>query len=504
MMEKKGVGSQHLSTVKENAESIFEIQDMKEKVGAGSVGASFAQKLDIVPWPKGVYTGFSQNLIVGLISFCCPGLFNALQGLGGAGQDNAQVSAAMNAALYGFFTIFGCFGGFFFNILGNKILLFFGGLTYAFYSLSVFLYGNDSSYAGMAIASSAILGIGAGMFWTAQGAMTLSYSTENQKGTFTAIFWIFFNLGGVFGGILTFIMNRGNGDGTVSSATYHMFCYMMVFGAVLGLVLVVHPCKVIKADGSNITFEKAASPKLELISILQLFKNKYMLLLTPMILQSNWFYAYDFGINVTIFDAATRGLNSALFWGMQMLAAYLLGVLFLDSKAMGRRKRAMVGLIIVGSCNLAMWIYAAWHQFTYNYDKDSQPNPKISYEDGGKYWVSAALFMCMGFTDALVQTYAYWIIGAISNSTKVLAQYAGYYKGMQSLGACASWLLDLKLLYKWEMVICILWAVAFLPPTMVVAAMVEDNTSDSCEHTCDTSDITEGKHGIKDKSEYGN
>jgi len=40
-----------------------------------------------------------------------------------------------------------------------------------------------------------------------------------------------------------------------------------------------------------------------------------MLLLTPLIIQSNWFYTYEFGgINGLLFDAPTRGLNSALFW----------------------------------------------------------------------------------------------------------------------------------------------------------------------------------------------
>ena len=49
------------------------------------------------------------------------------------------------------------------------------------------------------IASGAILGIGAGFLWTAQGSLMLAYPTEDNKGKFIAIFWSIFNLGGVVG-----------------------------------------------------------------------------------------------------------------------------------------------------------------------------------------------------------------------------------------------------------------------------------------------------------------
>jgi MFS family permease len=44
-----------------------------------------------------------------------------------------------------------------------------------------------------------MLGVCAGLLWTAQGSMMLSYPTEQQKGRFIGIFWSIFNLGGVIG-----------------------------------------------------------------------------------------------------------------------------------------------------------------------------------------------------------------------------------------------------------------------------------------------------------------
>jgi len=49
------------------------------------------------------------------------------------------------------------------------------------------------------IAAGAILGICAGLLWTAQGSLMLAYPTESQKGKFIGIFWAIFNLGAVVG-----------------------------------------------------------------------------------------------------------------------------------------------------------------------------------------------------------------------------------------------------------------------------------------------------------------
>lgn len=49
------------------------------------------------------------------------------------------------------------------------------------------------------VGAGAILGICAGLLWTAQGSLMLAYPTEIQKGRFISVFWAIFNLGGVVG-----------------------------------------------------------------------------------------------------------------------------------------------------------------------------------------------------------------------------------------------------------------------------------------------------------------
>jgi MFS family permease len=73
---------------------------------------------------------------------------------------------------------------------------------------------------GFVITAGAILGICAGLLWTAQGSLMLSYPTESQKGQFISIFWSIFNLGGVVGAAVSLGINF---DSTVSRLFSHSF-----------------------------------------------------------------------------------------------------------------------------------------------------------------------------------------------------------------------------------------------------------------------------------------
>lgn len=48
---------------------------------------------------------------------------------------------------------------------------------------------NIRETSGFVIAAGAILGVCAGLLWTAQGTLTLAYATESTKGRLFALFW---------------------------------------------------------------------------------------------------------------------------------------------------------------------------------------------------------------------------------------------------------------------------------------------------------------------------
>jgi hypothetical protein len=119
------------------------------------------------------------------------------------------------------------------------------------------------------------------------------------------------------------------------------------------------------------------------------------------------------------------------------------GAYYLDKESVGARcQRAIKGLLMISIINVGQWVYALVYQFSTGYDKGNAPEPPVRFGDGAEFWAPFILFMYCGLADSLVQTYAYWIIGAISNDPKQLSMLVGYYKGVQSFGAALSWIIE--------------------------------------------------------------
>jgi len=111
-------------------------------------------------------------------------------------------SRLQNTALYSAFAVFGFFGGTIVNRLGVKVTLAFGGIGYCLYAISL-LVSVHASVRGFNIFAGAWLGICAGLLWTAQGTIMISYPTEGQKGRYFAWFWGIFNMGAVIGSLVS-------------------------------------------------------------------------------------------------------------------------------------------------------------------------------------------------------------------------------------------------------------------------------------------------------------
>jgi MFS family permease len=110
-------------------------------------------------------------------------MFNALNGLGGAGQLSHYASDASNSALYATFAVVGFFAGTVTNALGIRIALSFGGLGYCVYIGSFLCYNHTKNF-GYIIFGGLLLGCCAGILWSAQGAIMMSYPPEKLKGRF--------------------------------------------------------------------------------------------------------------------------------------------------------------------------------------------------------------------------------------------------------------------------------------------------------------------------------
>ncbi|GLU21355.1 hypothetical protein SLE2022_375000 [Rubroshorea leprosula] len=380
-----------------------------------------------------------QVTLIGVVCFCCPGMFNALSGMGGGGQVDHTVANNANTALYTTFAIFGILGGGIYNVLGPHLTLAAGCSTYVLYAGS-FLYYNHHKHQAFAVVAGALLGMGAGLLWAAEGAIMTSYPPPNRKGTYIALFWSIFNMGGVIGGLIPFILNYHRTEAvSVNDATYIGFMCFMTAGTLLSLAIL-PPIKVIREDGTRCTNIKYSSAFTEVREMIKLFLNWKMLLIVPAAWASNFFYTYQFNnVNALLFNLRTRGLNNVFYWGAQMLGSVAIGYI-MDFSFKSRRIRGFVGIAVVAVIGTGIWGGGLAKQLTYSLSDLPQP---LDFKDSGKAFAGPfVLYFSYGLLDAMFQSMVYWVIGALADDSETLSRYSGFYKGIQSAGAAVAWQVD--------------------------------------------------------------
>lgn len=387
-----------------------------------------------------------QVVLVGFVCFLCPGMFNALNGLGAAGQVDSKVQSNALVALYTTFAVVGFFAGTGMNYFGAKASLAFGGLGYALYSAS-FLSYNHTQNSGFVIFAGALLGVCASFLWTAQGTVMMSYPTENEKGRFIGLFWGIFNMGAVIGSISPIVQNwKTENNKPVNDGTYVGFLVLMAAGAILAFFLV-PPEKIVRSDGTRVQRVQHPTAWAEFAGLYKTLKTDYyIILLFPLFWASNWFYTYQQNcFNLFLFTVRGRAFNNLWYWLAQIFGSIAFGFI-LDSKRMTRRTRALVGWGLLFVIVNVIWGGGAKVVTQYSNERarmaaGDTPNIDIVH-DKAKFAGYCILYLFYGFLDAMWQTYAYWVMGALSNDPHKLAYFAGFYKGIQSAGAAVVWRMD--------------------------------------------------------------
>lgn len=415
-----------------------------------------------------------QLLMVSLVCFMCPGMFNALSGLGGGGQVDARAQQYANTALYGVFAVVGFFSGTIANVLGLRLTLSFGGLGYALYAASFLAYNHIQSFAFVVFAG-CFLGVCAGLLWTAQGAIMMAYPPEKLKGRYISWFWIIFNMGGVIGSLIPLAQNINKTSGAVTDGTYAGLIVLMFIGLILAMFLV-NADKVIREDGTKVILMKNPSWKTEFIGLWEtLYQDPWIILLFPMFFASNIFYTYQTnGVNAIMFNIRTRSLNGLLYWLSQIVGAIVFGYA-LDFPNVRRSLRAKISFVVLAALTMAIWGGGyAWQSKQVSRAEAStdeyKANHLVDWTDGGEKYIGPMfLYFFYGFYDAVWQTCMYWYMGALSNSGRKAANLAGFYKGLQSLGACIFFALDSQKI-SYDTLFTITWAI--LGASLVVGAPV--------------------------------
>ncbi|KAJ8070612.1 hypothetical protein OCU04_000985 [Sclerotinia nivalis] len=423
-----------------------------------------------------------QLLIVAVICLLCPGMFNALNGLGGAGLVSPGPANESNIALYACFAIVGFFAGFIVNIVGLKSSLFIGGISYVIYAGSFLAYKHMENR-GFLVFGGAFLGACAGPFWAAQGAMLISYPSDEQKGRSTSWFWAIYNSGAAIGSLVTLCQElQTSASNVASDSTYITIAALMFAGTALSLCLC-QPKNVKREDGSrvHITVTVEKDWRNEFMHFCKLIRKDYFIvLLFPLFLTSNWCYPYQFNtFNLKTFNIRTRALNNFLYWLSEILGALVVGHT-LDNDRLSRSSRAkglVTGLVLL---TFGVWTGGyMWEKGLYYQTDVVDEGQKVDFDDAA-YLGPMFLYMAYGIFNAIWQNCVYWILGKFTSNTRTASIYIGFYKGIQSAGGAISYRINNSNISAMnEFLICwILLAVSLVIAAPVIIYKIRDEVDE--------------------------
>ncbi|UNI25039.1 hypothetical protein JDV02_010747 [Purpureocillium takamizusanense] len=415
-----------------------------EADGLAPPTASRAKRLLHDPW--------TQIVLISLISFCNPGMYNALTGMGGSGQVDGTVAANSNVATHA------CTAGAalvlvgaFYKYLGPRLSLLLGGWTYALYAGSLLNF-NRTHDGAFVIAAGALLGVGAAFFWVAQGTVMVTYTDEGTRGRAIGLFWVVFNLGGAIGSLASFGLNFRSTSGTVTDSTYVAYIVVMLFGWALSALVCSTEALSARYAGERIAREskavtwanlRASARQTASIAVL----DWRVACLYPMFFNANVFYSYQQNnVNGQTFDLRTRSLNGALYWIAQMFGGLLMG-LVLDYKGRlslgsGKRARALAGWTVLLVTGMAIWgggyKFQLWNDERLRLHGGHKQD--TDYTDGSVFLGPMFLYFFYGAYDSFWQAYCYWIIGAQSRGSPVVnAVVVGAYSALKPAGGSMAW-----------------------------------------------------------------
>lgn len=267
---------------------------------------------------------------------------------------------------------------------------------------------------------------------------------------------------------------------TVSAASYIGFIILTLCGAGLATTLV-RTARIIRPDGSRVVIMRNPSWKTEIVGLWEtICSDAYIVLLFPMFFASNWFYTYQFNVvNGAHFNTRTRSLNNLLYWLAQIVAALVFGY-FLDLPSLRRSLRVKLAWSVLFVLTVGVWI-GGYFDMIGTAGRKETLSPQFVAMDwkSPDYAAHVILYICYGFYDASWQTCVYYFIGSLTNNGRKLANFAGFYKGLQSAGAAVVWHLDgIGMAFDVEFYVC--WGLlggSLLLAAPVIFAKVTDHVS---------------------------
>lgn len=370
-------------------------------------------------------------IIVGLISFTQPGIWNALNNTGAGGQQEPYLVNGANSLTFGIM-VFGCP---LFSILANRYglrrVLILGTLGYAPYSASLYVnnrYGTE----WFVLFGGVTCGIAASALWSSEGAIALGYGAVGDRGRYTGIWLGLRELGQLIGASIQLSLNVKDGTrGKVGYTTYLILIGLQCLGLPLAL-LVSHPSKVIRSDGTRIgdpTRQKAVMG--EFRKFWAQLKKKHILLIIPILVGFSWNNTYQ-GIYLTKYFSVRARTLGALTSGIAATAANIFWGWFFDLKCFSRPTVAKITWFSFAVVMLSLFGWQVANEKLYETTK-----PTIDWSQSG-FGRGFAVNVLFRFMNESHYMFVYWLLGVFNNDLETLTLTVGIVRCFESVGSCLS------------------------------------------------------------------
>jgi MFS family permease len=336
----------------------------------------------IVKWYRST---FFNALVLGLCNFLAPGIWGAMNSLGGGGEEKPYLVNASNALTFGLMVVSCFLGSVVVRFIGIKWTLIVGTMGYAPYAAGLYT-NNRFGDEWLVILGAALCGISAGIFWMAEAAIALSYPEPYNQGRFLG-FWLSFRVGGqILGGIINLGINANRStSGSISYTVYLIFIALQALGPFAGLLLST-PAQVQRKDGIQVQLQVTNSIGFELKSMVKLFISQKFSLIIPFICQAVYTEAVMFSYEGLWFSVRARALGSFLSGVIALIIGNLLGA-FLDTKRISLKDRTRYAFSFVVAWQGMCWIWASVVTTEFN-----KTNPIYDWTDPG-FGRAFALFL---------------------------------------------------------------------------------------------------------------
>ncbi|KAF6829259.1 DUF895 domain membrane protein [Colletotrichum plurivorum] len=386
-----------------------------------------------------------QIIIVGLVAFCEPGIWTALNNLGAGGNASPFLNNAANALTYGLMSV-GCFiAGGITNKITAKWTLFIGAAFYTPYAAGLYCnnrYGNE----WFLLLGAGLCGIGASLLWASEAAIAVGYPEAEKRGhtifqgltdthnaRYVGIWMGIRQMGPLVGGAISLALNiKTSQKGKVTYTTYLGLVAISSLGAPLALLLS-QPQKVVRTDGTKIPYMKKTNFATEARAIWKQLRNKYMLLLIPVFLAGQFGTTYQGNYLTTYFTVRSRALASFLTAVVGAAANITTGAI-LDLKRFDRSTKSKAVYILVLVFVTASW---AWNAAVETRLSAMPEPPSLDLGDGPLFNSAFAVYMFFRFFYEALQTYVYWLMAEIRGAQGEgdVARTTGILRSWESIGS---------------------------------------------------------------------